>query len=240
MPSTAPGGPQQVGEQRPHLGRGVTRPTGRQLQVAPVAVHVLAEQCDLGDARSGELLDLGDDLLERAGDLHAAHRRDDAEGAVVVATDLDRDPRVERRLANGGQRRREHGVVVEHGGVEDLGERPAGAGGAEQLGGAVHVVRAHHDVDVRGLLPDEFAVLLGEASGHDDLPVLALRLPGLELAEVAVEPVVGVLPDATRVEHDDVGLGDRRRAGTRPSASRRPAMRSESCSFIWHPKVRTT
>src|SRR5689334_16492417 len=25
-----------------------------------------------------------------------------------------------------------------------------------------------------------------------------------------------------------------------PSASRRPAMRSESCSFIWHPKVRTT
>src|SRR3954453_21448312 len=29
-------------------------------------------------------------------------------------------------------------------------------------------------------------------------------------------------------------------AGARPSASRRPAMRSESCSFIWHPKVRTT
>ena len=27
-------------------------------------------------------------------------------------------------------------------------------------------------------------------------------------------------------------------AGARPSASRRPAMRSESCSFIWHPKVR--
>src|SRR5437870_10793191 len=24
-----------------------------------------------------------------------------------------------------------------------------------------------------------------------------------------------------------------------PSATRRPAMRSESCSFIWHPKVRT-
>src|SRR4051794_6110291 len=26
-------------------------------------------------------------------------------------------------------------------------------------------------------------------------------------------------------------------AADRPSASRRPAMRSESCSFIWHPKV---
>ena len=29
-------------------------------------------------------------------------------------------------------------------------------------------------------------------------------------------------------------------AGTSPSASSRPAMRSESCSFIWHPNVRTT
>ena len=28
-------------------------------------------------------------------------------------------------------------------------------------------------------------------------------------------------------------------ARRRPSASSRPAMRSESCSFIWHPKVRT-
>src|SRR5215213_9948076 len=28
-------------------------------------------------------------------------------------------------------------------------------------------------------------------------------------------------------------------ARTRPSASSSPAMRSESCSFIWHPKVRT-
>src|SRR3954454_20436442 len=29
-------------------------------------------------------------------------------------------------------------------------------------------------------------------------------------------------------------------AGTIPSAVSRPAMRSESCSFIWHPYVRTT
>src|SRR5690348_9105358 len=27
--------------------------------------------------------------------------------------------------------------------------------------------------------------------------------------------------------------------GSMPSAASRPAMRSESCSFIWHPKVRT-
>ena len=69
-----PGRTKQVGEQRPHLHRGVAGPAGGQLQVTPVAVHVLAEQGDLGDPRGGELLDLGDDLLERAGDLDARAR----------------------------------------------------------------------------------------------------------------------------------------------------------------------
>ena len=60
-------------------------------------------------------------------------------------------------------------------------------------------------------------------------------LHGLEVAELAVELVVGVLPDAAGVEHDDVGVVLRVVGGTRPSASSSPAMRSESCSFIWHP-----
>ena len=61
-----------------------------------------------------------------------------------------------------------------HGRVEDLGDRPAAAGVVEQLGGPVHVVRAHHDVDVAGPLADDVAVLLGEAAGHDDLAAVAL------------------------------------------------------------------
>ena len=77
----------------------------------------------------------------------------------------------------------------------------------EQLGGPVDVVGAHHDVDVGGPLAHGVAVLLGQAAGHDDLAALALGLPRLEVAEVAVELVVGVLPDAARVEHDDVGIG---------------------------------
>ena len=121
-------GAQQIGEQRPHAGVGVAVATGGQLQVAAVAVDVLAEQRDLGDAGRRQLADLADDLVERPGDLDAAHGRHDAEGAAVVAADLDRDPRVVRRLADGRQRRREHGVVVEDGGVEDLGDRAAAAG----------------------------------------------------------------------------------------------------------------
>ena len=55
---------------------------------------------------------------------------------------------------------------------------------------------------------DEATVLLGEAAGDDDLASVALRLPGLEVAEVAVQLVVGVLADAARVEHDDISVGE--------------------------------
>ena len=121
-------GPQQVGEQRPRPRRRVAVAAGGQLEVAAVAVDVLAEQRDLGDAGGGELADLGDDVVERPGDLHAAHRRHDAERAAVVAADLDRHPGVERRLPDGRQGRREQGVIVDHGLVEDLGDRAAAPG----------------------------------------------------------------------------------------------------------------
>ena len=68
------------------------------------------------------------------------------------------------------------------------------------------VVRAEHDVDVRRPVADDLAVLLGQASRHHDLATVALALPRLEVTEVAVELVVGVLTDAARVEHDDVGV----------------------------------
>ena len=87
-------GAQQVGEQRAQAGGCVAGSAGGELQVAAVAVDVLAEQRDLGDAVGGESLDLVEDVGERAADLDAAHRGHDAEGAVVVAPDLDRHPRV--------------------------------------------------------------------------------------------------------------------------------------------------
>ena len=81
---------------------------------------------------------------------------------------------------------------------------PLGAGLVEQLGGPVHVVGAEHHVDVRRPLPHQVAVLLGEAAGHHDLEAGALRLERLQVAEGAVQLVVGVLPDAAGVEDDDV------------------------------------
>jgi hypothetical protein len=65
---------------------------------------------------------------------------------------------------------------------------------------------AEHDVDMRRPLDDEVTVLLGEAAADHDLQVGTALLQGLELAEVAVQLVVGVLTDAAGVEHDDIGI----------------------------------
>ena len=54
-------------------------------QVAPVAVHVLAQQGHLAHALRGQPLDLRDQLAGRAADLAAACLGDDAVGAGAVA-----------------------------------------------------------------------------------------------------------------------------------------------------------
>ena len=85
---------------------------------------------------------------------------------------------------------------------------------------------------------DQLAVLLGEAAADRDLEPGPRGLQRLEAAEVPVELVVGVLPDAARVEHDDVGgvevvggLHARRpRAGPRCAPSRARSSGTRRCA----------
>ena len=70
---------------------------------------------------------------------------------------------------------------------------------------AADVVGAEDDVDPRRPLDDGGAVLLGHAPADGDLHVGVVRLGRAQLAEVAVELVVGVLAHGTGVEDDDVG-----------------------------------
>ena len=83
---------------------------------------------------------------------------------------------------------------------------PSLAAAVQQLGGPVHVVGAEDQVDVGRPLADAVLVLLGQAAGDHDLHAGLAVLHRLEVAEGAVELVVGVLPDAAGVEDDDVGL----------------------------------
>ena len=199
MPSTAPDRPQQVGEERAAAG-----------QVAPVGVDVLAEQGHLGDAPAGQGLDLGHQVVERSGHLAAPHRRDDAEGTRVVASGLDGHPGGIGQVPHGGQ----GGHLLIGAGRVGLrraarpGSRPPGptrAAWRSRAGGPGQVVGAEDHVDVGGPLPDPLPVHLGQAPAHRDLHVGPALPERLEVAQVAVELVVGVLPDAAGVEHHHVG-----------------------------------
>ena len=186
---------QELGEQRPAFG-----------QVAAVRVDVLPEERDLDHTVGGETLDLAHDLVERARDLLPAHRRHDAERTPVVAPDLDGDPRRVRHLAARRQRGRERVVVVRVGRVEDLSDRAGLPSLGDEGRGSVHVVRPEHDIDVRRPLANQVAVLLGQATGNHDLQIGPRLLHRLEMTQVAVELVVGVLTDAAGVEHDHIGV----------------------------------
>ena len=146
---------------------------------------------------------------------------------VLLHPTRDRDPGGVRRLAPGRQGRREH---VQR--LEDLDLRlVVVARPLEQHRQRPDVVRAEDDVDPRRPAGDLAAVLLRQAAPDGDLHARAGRLDRGQLAEVAVEPVVGVLANGARVEHDDVGrLALRARAGSRRARAGRTAARSRARS----------
>ena len=153
------------------------------------------------DAVGGELLDLVDDVAHAPADLGAAHDGHDAERARVVAPDLDGDPRASGRpRARAGSA---DGYASCSSRISTTG--PSARALVEQRGRVGEVVGAEHDVDVAGPLDDQLAVLLGQAAADRDLQVGPAVLQRLEVPEVAVELVVGVLADAAGVEHHDVG-----------------------------------
>jgi len=81
--------------------------TRRPVEIAPVTVHVLAEQGHLGDAIVHEGFHFGDDRFERTALLAPPHVRDDAVAAEVVASHRDGHPRAPRVLTTRGQVARE-------------------------------------------------------------------------------------------------------------------------------------
>jgi hypothetical protein len=170
-------------------------------EVTSIGVDVLAEHGDLAHAVGRERGDLRDDVAQPAAHLAAPHLRDDAEGARVVAADLDRHPRGVRRLPERGERGGVRLVLL-----EDLDDRPLFTRPGEQAGCVAQVVGAEHDVDVARTRHDRVTVLLREAATDGDLQVGAELLERLERPEMAVELLVRVLPDAARVQDDDIGV----------------------------------
>ena len=183
--------------------------------------------------RRGEALHLRQDVADRARPLRPPDERHDAERAGVVAPRRDRHPRAERR--------RDAPPAARSGTPPCTRGRPSAARrpprpSAARGGAGGHACRPRRRPTARGA--GSRPVLLREAARHHDAERRVIVLQRLQVAEVAVQPVVGVLADGARVEHDDARRRPRRPSGVMPSAASSPPIRSESCSFIWHPKVR--
>src|SRR6266566_8492840 len=80
-------------------------------KIAAPRVHVLAEQCDLAHALSGEARHLRDDLARTTRHLASANRGDDAVGALRVAAHRDLHPRLEPALTVHRKLAGEHTVL---------------------------------------------------------------------------------------------------------------------------------
>ena len=129
-------------------------------QPGAVGVDVLAEQRHLAHAVGGELLDLGDELLERPRDLAAAGARDDAVRAVHVAAGGDLDPAVDVAGPLAGQM---PGEALE---LEEAlgGQRVAG----QELGQLVHLAGPERHVDERVVAEDLILDRLRPAAADPD------------------------------------------------------------------------
>ncbi len=184
-------GTEEVREARPVL-------TGP--EISAVRIDVLAEQGDLPYAIDHQRFDFPDDVAQAPAHLGSPHRRDYAERARVVTSHLDRDPRRVEGIASDGERRR-IGLVLLH----DLDDCALSPRALEQVRRVGQVVRTEDHVDVGGSLEDALAVLLRETTTHCYLNVGPRGLERLEAPELPVQLVVGVLANATRVEHDHVG-----------------------------------
>ena len=191
-PSISPQAAQQLAEGQPVAERRA------------VGVHVLPEQRHLDDAVVDQRRDLGQHVPGPAVLLLAAQAGHDAEGAGVVAADRDRDPGARRPTRAG--RAAPTGILQR---LDDLdlgllavaGPAPAGPAAAPML----WVPKTTSTQGARSMIAA--AVLLGQAAAHRDLHAGGGVLGRQQVAEVAVQPVVGVLADRAGVEHEHVRGG---------------------------------
>ena len=102
----------------------------------------------------------------------------------------------------------------------------------EQRGQRADVVSAEDDIDERRLLDDGVTILLRQAPADRDLHVGVRLLVRGELAEVAVQLVVRVLADRTRVEDDKIRIGSGLRLRIPGVLEQTQDSRSESWTFI--------
>ncbi len=153
-------------------------------QIEAVGVDVLTEQGDLADAVGDEVADLGLDGRRWTAALRASHEGDDAVRTAVRTPGHDLDPRLEGPCAPPEQISAHVRPVVDEGGpfcrgspspirgcglfLRRLLPGPPHSRRRQQLGQAVHVLRAEDAVDEREPLEERGALRLRKTAGDED------------------------------------------------------------------------
>ena len=147
-------------------------------------------------------MDLRQDVARATVLFFATQRRHDAERARVIAAHGHGHPAGVRGLALG---RQDGGELLE--GVNNLNLRfVIVTGTLEQRGQRRHVVGAKDGINPRRVAQHGVLILLREATSHGNLHTGVVFLRLLQVAQRAVEALIGVLTHGARVEHDEVRL----------------------------------
>ena len=172
-----------------------------QAEVEAVARRVLGDQHDLLHTPRGQRPGLRHDVLDRPAAMQAAQRRDDAEGARVVAAlaDLHVGEMRRGRQDAGGR------VIVDPlrpalGGVGD------GGFAFDRAQHVVHLSGAEGGVDLGDLAAQLLVVALGEAAGDHQTPRAARLLLARHLEDRVDRFLLGPVDERARVDDDDVRL----------------------------------
>src|SRR5579863_6606867 len=109
-------------------------------EIAPVGVHVLSKQRHFARPTGGKLAYFADELREQPALFFSAHSGNDAEGAAVVAADLDRYPGRVREFRTDELSRGERVGVINYC-IKHLDNRSScSAGFVQQVLRASHVM----------------------------------------------------------------------------------------------------
>jgi len=168
-------------------------------EVAAPGVHILAQERHLADAGAGERGDLRDDVAGPSALLPAAHRGDNAVGALRVAAHRDLHPRLIASLPPGRQ------VGCELPPLREPSPGNAFAARTDPVREVRNRAWAEGHVHFGVQLEDALALRLRVAAADRDHLLRVARLKGPRLGEVGGEPLVGLLAHGARVEDDHVG-----------------------------------
>ena len=195
-----------------------------------IAVDVLAQQLDFAIARARELGRFRDYRRAGAATLRPSRERHHAIGAGFVAALNDGDIGAMRIVAAGERRfKRQVGIQAQAGDATVAGFQLH-----QQSRQLVVAGRAANQTDVRRFLENLLAFLLRDTSQHREGFAFAVLL---ELIEPVETPSARLCRGCCRCCKTPAPLPPASRPGSSLRSSSVPTTFSESCAFIWHPKV---